>query len=361
MAKGSFMSGVWRWTKRIGLGLVGLIVLLLVVGSIWEQIERHSAHEHFKPTGKLVDIGGGRHMHIDCRGQGAPTVVFESGLDTNGSLAWSAVHDQVAAFTRACAYDRAGIMWSDPKKTAYDGEGVAHDLHALLTAAGEKGPYVLVGHSLGGPYIMTYTRFYPNEVAGAVFVDTSHPDQVKRMAAAGLPGGDGKLPLPFRLLAKMGRSGLPRALTYALSSVLSDYFGPKMPPAAQAASDAYIGQSFGPAMKEGENLNQTLAEGGKLRTFGDRPLVVLTATKALSAKELKLAGMTPAQYAKLQAIWKVLQTDEASWSTRSRRQEVPDSTHYIQFGRPDIVIAAVKEVVGDVRAGSSAKAPAKGK
>ena len=342
-------SGFWRWTKRIGLGLLGLIVALMVVSTIWEQFERHAAHQHFKPRGQIVDIGGGRHMHIDCRGQGAPTVVFESGLDTNGALAWSAVHDQVASFTHACAYDRAGIMWSDPKTTTYDGEGVAHDLHALLTAAGEKGPYVLVGHSLGGPYIMTYTRLYPNEVAGVVFVDASHPDQVKRSAAAGLPGGDGKLPLAFRVLGKISWSGLPRILSYALAG--SDDTEPKMPPAAQAASDAYIGQSFGPAMAEGENLSPTLDEAGRLRTLGDRPLVVLTATKSLSPKELKLASLTPAQYAKIQAIWRDVQDDEARWSTCSDHFLVGSSTHYIQFGDPQLVIASVHGVVDAVRKG----------
>jgi pimeloyl-ACP methyl ester carboxylesterase len=348
------MSGVWRWTKRIGLGLVGLIVFALIVSTVWEQNQRAYAHSHFKPSGKLVAIGDGRKMHIDCRGQGSPTVLFESGLDTNGALAWSAVHDQVASFTRACAYDRAGIMWSDPKKTTYDGEGVAHDLHALLNAAGEKGPFVMVGHSLGGPYIMNFTRLYPSYVAGVVFVDASHPDQNKRMAAAGVPGGDGKLPLPYRILARMGWSGLPRILTYALQANADS--GPKMPPAAQAAANAYIGQSVRAAIAgEGENINLTLAEAGKLRTLGDRPLVVLTATEPPPAKMLAAAGLTPAEYAKIQVLWKGLQTDEASWSTHSRRQEVPDSTHYIQFGRPDIVIAATKEVVDAVRAG-----PAKG-
>ena len=65
--------------------------------------------------GRLIDIGGGRHMQIDCRGSGTPTVVFEAGLDTMGSLSWSAVQDPVAATTRACAYSRSGIMWSEPR------------------------------------------------------------------------------------------------------------------------------------------------------------------------------------------------------------------------------------------------------
>jgi len=111
----------------------------------------------FPLQGKLVDIGG-RRIQLDCRGTGSPIVIFESGLDINGSLSWSAVHDEIAKTTRACAYSRAGIMWSDPKDGPQNAKTIAEDLHAALAAAGEKPPFVLVGHSLGGPYIMTYTN-----------------------------------------------------------------------------------------------------------------------------------------------------------------------------------------------------------
>ncbi len=71
-------------------------------------------------------------MHIDCRGTGSPTVILESGLGTGGTLDWTLVHDEIAGFTRTCAYDRAGIMWSDPKDTPQDAAAVTEDLHALL-------------------------------------------------------------------------------------------------------------------------------------------------------------------------------------------------------------------------------------
>jgi pimeloyl-ACP methyl ester carboxylesterase len=359
MAKGSFMSGVWRWTKRIGLGLLGLFIALVVVGTIWEASVRASAHKTFKPRGQIVDIGGGRHMHIDCRGTGAPTVVLEAGLDTNGTQAWSAVQDKMAAFTRVCSYDRAGIQWSDDKPGAHDGNGVANDLHALLTAAGEKGPYVMVGHSLGGPYIMNFARLYPNDLAGVVFVDASHPDQNQLMAAAGIAAAAKPIPAAYLLLGKLTWSGLPRILL-GLAAKQADAPNP-MPATARAEADAFAPQSFPAAMAEGKDLNVTLAEAGKLRTLGDRPLVVLVATKQLSAKDVKLAGLTPSQYASMQSIWLKLHDDETSWSTHSRQQLVPDSTHYIQFYRPDIVIAATKEVVDAVRAGPSAKGAVKAK
>lgn len=343
-SKWSLMSSVLRWAGRIGLGLLALVLAAALIGTGWEQWERVQASAQYKPSGKLVAIGGGRRIHIDCRGRGSPTVVFEAGLDTYGALAWSAVQDEVAQTTRACAYDRAGIMWSDAKTGPQDADGVARDLHAALAAAGELGPYVLVGHSLGGPYVMDYTRLYPDEVAGLVFVDTTHPDQLKRFEAAKLPGGEiNNLALTAMQIA--GRTGLVRLAAGAQP-------GPNgMPAAAWDESRAFAPQSLPAVLAEGKATVATLDEAGKLRSLGDRPLVVLSATKPWSAILIRASGMTVAQYNHMMAIWNDLHTDEASWSTRSRRQDVPDAGHYIQFNRPDIVIAAVNEVVGEVRAG----------
>src|ERR1043165_6024243 len=99
-------SAVLRWIGRILLGLFGLVVLAIIVGAITEQVIRARARHDFPPPGRLVDVGGGRKMHIDCRGHGFPTVVLEAGLDTAGSLSWSAVQDKIATTTRVCAYDR---------------------------------------------------------------------------------------------------------------------------------------------------------------------------------------------------------------------------------------------------------------
>src|SRR5258708_4065311 len=177
------MISMRRVLKLVGLLIAVAVTLLLGVGAIWEQVERQRETRDFPAPGRLVDIGG-RRIQIDCRGTGSPTVVFESGLDISGSLSWTKVQDEVAKFTRACAYSRAGIIWSDDKDGPHDGVGVARDLHATLAAANEKGAFVLVGHSLGGPYITIYTKLYGDEVVGLVYVDASHPDQQKRLDAA---------------------------------------------------------------------------------------------------------------------------------------------------------------------------------
>ncbi|HXP67050.1 MAG TPA: alpha/beta hydrolase, partial [Steroidobacteraceae bacterium] len=263
-----------------------------------------------------------------------------------GSLSWSAVQDAVASTTRACAYSRPGVMWSDPRTQKFEPDGVARDLHALLTAAGEHAPFVLVEHSLGGPYIMTFTRLYPQDVAGLVFVDASHPDQIDRLNQAigkTMDPGVGML----RVASALSWTGISRLISSHSDS------GGNVPHQAQLANNAYISSSIGAALEEGGSLNETLAAAGQLRQLGDRPLVVLTATKPLPAATLKSVQMTPEQGQRMQAAWKLLHDDEASWSHHSRHQLVPEATHYIQFDKPDVVIAAVNEVVGDVRSGAN--------
>jgi pimeloyl-ACP methyl ester carboxylesterase len=334
-----------RWVKRIALIVGGLIVAAVLVGVGYEQIMRWRAARDFPVQGRLIDIGG-RHMQIDCRGSGAPTVVFEAGLDTMGSLSWSAVHDAVAATTRACAYSRAGVMWSEPRAGKFEPDDVAHDLHALLLADGERGPFVMVGHSLGGPYIMNFTRLYPQDVAGLVFVDASHPDQVGRMAqAAGkkMEAGMGMM----KAANALSWTGIPRLVAAHTAS-------PTIPPQAKLAEDAYISRSLGPALEELESLDATLSAAGQLRQLGDRPVVVLTATKPYPAGMLNAMQMTTEQGQRIQAVWKGMHDEEASWSRHSRHELVPDATHYIQFDRPDVVIAAVRETVNDVRTGGAA-------
>jgi pimeloyl-ACP methyl ester carboxylesterase len=333
-----------RWLRRIALGVVALLALVLVVGVGYELLGRRRAARDYPPAGKLVDIGG-RKMQLDCRGTGTPTVVFEAGLDVGGSLSWSAVHDSIAKSTRACAYSRAGIMWSDPHKGQQTGKTVAEDLHATLIAAGEHAPFVLVGHSLGGPYIMTYTKYFGSEVAGLVFVDASHPDQVARLREVTPVTVNGAL-RTVRILAALSWAGVVRAATASQEGVHNE------PPAAAHATAAYTSTSLAAMLKEAEALDTTLAEAGTFRQLADRPVFVLTAAAPLPSAALQAMKMTPAQGKRQAEIWGEMQDDEARWSSRSQHQRVTDATHYIQFDRPDIVIAAVRSVVDSVRRGA---------
>ncbi|MEZ4457497.1 MAG: alpha/beta hydrolase [Gemmatimonadales bacterium] len=330
-----------KWLKRITLGVVGLVLLAAMAGAGYEALARRRAARDFPPPGQLVDVGGGRRMQLDCRGSGSPIVVLEAGLDTNGSLSWATVHDSLAAISRTCAYSRAGVMWSDQKPGPHDADHVADDLKALLTAAGEPGPYVMAGHSLGGPYIMTFTRHFPADVAGLVFVDASHPDQKKRFEEA-----VGGLPEPgltaFRIGSALGWTGLVRFLAPVGRN-------DKIPDQVEAAMAAYLPTSLPGLLAEYAALDTTMAEGGMLRDLGDRPIVVLTAMAPMDSTVRAAVGLDEAGAAKFQQTWNALHVEEASWSTRSEHVVVPDATHYIQVDRPDVVIGAVRRVVDLVR------------
>jgi len=128
--------------------------------------------QKFPPPGRLIDIGG-RKLHLHCTGNGSPAVILMAGGGAF-SIDWSLVQPKVAQDTRVCSYDRAGLAWSDPGPADETVEQTISDLHVLLKNGAEKGPFVLVGASVGGIYVQAYQRAFPKEVAGLVFSNSSN-------------------------------------------------------------------------------------------------------------------------------------------------------------------------------------------
>jgi len=327
---------------RIAATMAAFIGLGVLAGAICEQVGRYRAARDFPPPGQMVDIGG-RRIQLDCRGTGSPTVVFESGQGPDGSLAWSAVLPEVAAHTRACAYSRAGLMWSDPSGEPSTARQVAQDLHAALQRAGERGPYVMVGQSIGGPYVVTFTRYFGAEVAGLVLVDPSHPEQAARVVRYMTESRS----LLSRIVLNLGWSGLVRLMAPVLLPQANH----------QSAHDVQAVRAFAPTsfrteLKEGDATEPTLAEAGAFRELGDRPLVVLTAMAPYTERELHGMKITSAQGREVQALWKEMHDEIAGWSTRGTHRLLPDTGHDIQFDDPGAVVSAVLSVVAQVRAGA---------
>lgn len=333
------MKRLLRWAALL---FGGGLVLLLATGAVWEQVERRQVAAAYPPPGRLVDIGGGRRMQIECRGSGQPTVVFETGLDYFGALAWAKVFPPVATFTRACAYSRAGMVWSDDKPGAHDGLGVAHDLHATLAAAGEKGPFVMAGLSLGGPYISIYTGLYGDQVAGLVYVDASHPDQQQRFDALFGRKPAGMAAVVQDLGGKASWTGVPRVVSIRARNSQGETMA-NMPPRPKEIGLAYFPTSLAAMVAERDALPTTLREAGAYRDLGARPVVVLTHGKALP-------GMSRPDSEKWEAAWLDMQNDMATWSSHGAHRIIGDAGHYIPNDDPNAVIAAIRQVVDDVRA-----------
>jgi len=257
-----------------------------------------------KPDVNRVDVGGYR-LYLQCIGAGSPTVVLEAGLGSPSEV-WGLVQPGVARFTRVCAYDRAGVGGSDAGPRPRTSGTIVAALHTLLRRAGVGGPYVLVGHSIGGFHARLYAHRYPREVAGMVLVDASHPDQLARELAA-LP--------PYRT----GESA-------ALAAVRADL--------ADVRPDPQEGFAWAPSAA------QVRASG----TLGALPLMVLTRGRS------PLPPPFPARTAaRLEGVWRALQDELTHLSAHSVHVRGTASGHFIQEDQPALVIAAIRQVVDAAR------------
>ncbi len=173
------------------------ILGMLIIGQASGQ---DPAAQEYPPPGKLIDIGG-RKVHLYCTGTGSPTVILMAGGGAF-SIDWALVQPKVAQNTRVCSYDRSGLAWSDPGPKDETVEQTVSDLHILLKNAGEKGPLLLVGASVGGIYIRAYQRTFPKEVAGLVFTNSSN--RIGRLV-------NGKPGLIWELSEEQIRSAFPLA------------------------------------------------------------------------------------------------------------------------------------------------------
>jgi hypothetical protein len=138
---------IMRWTVKAILWLVVALLILAVVGAIYQTIATMRAERAYPPPGEMVDVGG-YSLHINCVGQGSPTALLDGGLG-EWSAQWVWVQQEVSDSTRVCAYDRAGMGWSEMGPQPRDAKQISNELHALLEGAHIEGPYVLVGHSFG--------------------------------------------------------------------------------------------------------------------------------------------------------------------------------------------------------------------
>ena len=245
----------------------------------------------------------GLSLHIRCGGEraaGAPLVLFEAGAGFSADT-WRDVHLPVSQFARACAWDRPGRGSSAMPRKVLDAPEYVPLVAGLLTAASEPGPYVLVGHSIGGIIAGLFANAYPSQVVGMVLVDASHEAQVRRFSEvrAKYTGGGSATP------------AMP----------------PTPPPGAPSPEPLPI-----------RPLIDLL---GKQPWRGDVPLIVLTRGK--------LPPATEASSAALAAVWDELQKDWASRSPRGKQIIAANSGHFIQNDEPQLVIDAIRSVLESIK------------
>jgi pimeloyl-ACP methyl ester carboxylesterase len=316
------------WLRRFVRVVLVLILVLAAAGILYQNIAATRDRRQNPMPGRLVNVGGSR-MHIDCTGEGSPTVVLESGLG-DSYVSWRKVQPQIAKFTRVCSYDRAGLGYSDASSQPRTSRIIASELHALLQAAGIAPPYVLVGHSMGGYDVRLYASLYRSEVTGMVLVDASHPEQENRFPPE-LKNMEGSWLREAEFLEYTMPFGVPRLLG------LCD----EDPVQRAAECDWHAAHEGVEEMKAfPESASQTAATGA----LGDMPLAVLSHDPDKPSADL------PADLAKpTNDVWEKMQEELAHLSSKGTQTIAKNSSHYIQIDRPDVVIDAVRGVVEQAR------------
>lgn len=197
-----------KWVARILGSIVAFIVIVIFAGCAYQSIAESNEARAYPPPGNLIDVGGYK-LHLYCIGEGAPTVILDAAFPAQVSN-WIWVQSQIAKTTRVCAYDRAGHGWSDLGSEPRDAKQQARELKTLLEKANEQGPFVLVGHSLGGLYVREFADMYPDQVAGMVLIEGTHPDSWKRQNLQEGIGADTGMLNVAPMLARVGffRAGL---------------------------------------------------------------------------------------------------------------------------------------------------------
>ncbi|NEO46523.1 MAG: alpha/beta hydrolase [Moorea sp. SIO4A3] len=332
------------WLKWIFLGVLLAVSILLLGLFLYERWSRIYLPIKYPPPGKLVDVGG-RKLHLHCMGEGDVegdvTVILEDGLAPMGSMAWGKVQPHVAQFTRVCAYDRAGIMWSEPSPHPPTADQIAQDLHRALEQAGIKPPYVLAGLSMGGIYIRVFAELYPDEVVGMVLVDSSHPEQEERFP-----------PAPVNLKPSPVKSWLNRQLAaMGVLRLLHNFPNPnlrRIPPEMLPQLKAFGPQSTVTVEAETQIFHRNLKRAQTTSSLGDRPLVVLTAAKPVTVDQLP-RGFTLEYIQQERAVWQELQAELATLSSSSQHIISEQSGHLMYFDQPRLIIDGIHHVVDQVR------------
>ena len=266
----------------------------------WEPwLSRHGAVPGYADAGRAVPAHEGRRLYLDCRGAGSPTVVLEAGMGSD-ARSWGAVFPALAETTRTCAYSRANRWGSDPRGT-HTVAGAVADLRAALAAAGERAPFVLVGHSLGDVYVRVFAGAHPGEVAGLVLVDAFGPDTFRRLIALAPPR-----------LAERWQANLDGNIRAVEATERLDW------PASEAELAAV--------------------------DLGDLPVEVVAVPQPFAVDP----WIPDADRGRLQAAWDAA---NAGVSTRVRVTLAPGSSHMIQWDRPQLVIEAARRLVGAARGG----------
>jgi pimeloyl-ACP methyl ester carboxylesterase len=332
------------WTERAR-GAAGGPWLLAILLALLGPLAARSEPLTYAAAQRLVQIEAGRRLNLVCAGHGRPTVILEAGL-SDPALMWFRVQPQLAARWRTCAYDRAGLGFSDPSPHPSTAGQLARDLDTLLRNGEVPGPYVLVGHGFGALDLRLFAAHRARDVVGLVLVDPAHEDQEARFAAAA-GGPDPKRLARFeiaRRCADVLTDLQPGDELFDTCVVAPD---PRLPPDLNATRRTMEARASFQRAQLSEFAHLLSGESGAELRATDRrltaPMIVLSRT--VHPASLRPDELTP----QLTTLW-ALHDELAAWSSRGRHLGVAATGPEIQIDRPEAVIAAVAEIVAEAQA-----------
>jgi pimeloyl-ACP methyl ester carboxylesterase len=294
-----------------------------------ERVGEWQDRKRFPQVGRSVDIRG-RALNLYCSGQGSPAVILESDVGAPG-YSWLLIQREIAKFTRACWYDRAGYGWSDAGPFPNHSDSAARDLHKLLTAARVPPPYVLVGHSMGAFTVRVYNGFFPGEAIGMVLVDPMHEDATIHIHNH----HEALRPMIVRLFHLLGLVGWWRFWDSHAGSPPTGWTETEWATLGAMRRKGIPAQPKEPPLW----VNGEMARSsGRL---GDMPLVVLSpklsGSETGNQREMAVSG-GPALQLKL-----------VSLSTRGKQVTVDNDGLNIPLEAPNAVVDAVRAVISEIR------------
>lgn len=332
-----------KWAKIL-LFFMSFVVLMIGSGFVYEYVAAQQAKQNYAPPGKLVDVGGFR-LHIDKIGSGGPTILLEAG-SRESSLIWRDIPEKMAEFATVVRYDRAGYAWSDPASTERSGDNIVQELHTALEKEGIDGPYILVGHSVGGMYSRLFAQKYKDEVQGLVLLD-ARPENYSRetdpifenegfdSATAGMPSKS-----VIKLLKMSG------GLRLFQNSLLA-----QMPEKERTlfvnveASSSFLDTA------EEEDAQMASVEA-TLRNQYLHSLPVKIITHGIP-NDATAFGMSSEASRQLEDIWQAQQRDMLQLSADSELIVAERSGHMVMHDEPELVIDVIKSVIqSNIRQGS---------
>jgi pimeloyl-ACP methyl ester carboxylesterase len=315
----------------------------------------------YASTENSARLADGRIIHLVCMGRGSPVVVLTAG-GSGWSVNWAKVQPAVAAMTKVCSWDPAGLGLSSPSAQPQTSDNLTSDLQAALKVRGIDGPYVMVGHSLGAYPSLLLTDRWPSRVAGMVLVDPSLPDQtaifdrVTPAQNAWMKARPGPVPFLEKCAAALRSGSIYPGGPDPDGCLRAPDWPPSWPADFRAALDKnFVGAppaTTAAALSTIASNMKSADEDAKVvinpaRSYGDMPLIVLTASEFVSPPDYPAEAKAeiPAE----QAEWRRGHDAYAALSTRGVNRIVPNSTHAMPDEMPQVVIDAIDTVVNEAR------------